>query len=72
MVTSVYQCCCSIKVGGTKSSKYCPGGCNAIVDTGTSLLAGPKDQVDALNTQLGAKALIAGEVMPQLLLGILL
>lgn len=50
-----------MKVGGTTSSKYCPGGCNAIVDTGTSLLAGPKDQADALNVQLGATPLIAGE-----------
>lgn len=49
-----------IVVGG-KTSPYCSGGCKAIADTGTSLLAGPKDEVTKLNTQLGAKEIIAGE-----------
>ena len=34
----------------------------AIVDTGTSLLSGPKDEVTKLNTQLGAKQLKSGMV----------
>ncbi len=48
-------------VGG-KASPYCAGGCQAIVDTGTSLLAGPVDQVDKLNTELGATKALANEV----------
>ena len=52
---------CSLVVGG-KTSPYCSGGCKAIADTGTSLLAGPKDEVTKLNTQLGAKEIVAGEV----------
>jgi len=33
------------------------GGCNTICDSGTSLIVGPKKEVDALNKQLGAKVI---------------
>lgn len=52
----------SINVGGKGSGSFCKGGCSGIVDTGTSLIAGPSDEVTALNQQLGGKASIAGEV----------
>ena len=48
-------------VGG-KVSPFCSGGCEAIIDTGTSLIAGPVADVDKLNTELGAKKAIANEV----------
>jgi len=49
---------------GGQSQGYCPvGGCKAIADTGTSLIAGPSNLISQLNRRLGAINIIAGEAV---------
>ena len=47
---------------GETTAKVCVGGCKAVVDSGTSLITGPYEDIDALNKAVGAIKFVAGEV----------
>ncbi|XP_006134990.1 cathepsin D [Pelodiscus sinensis] len=49
------------EVDVANSLTLCKGGCEAIVDTGTSLITGPTEEVKALQAAIGAKPLIKGQ-----------
>jgi phytepsin len=47
-----------VSVGG---EQFCKGGCKAIADSGTSLLAGPADVVKGINKAIGAVGVFEGQ-----------
>ncbi|CAA0837183.1 Aspartic proteinase A1 [Striga hermonthica] len=49
-----------VLIGGKKSG-YCDGGCSAIADSGTSLIAGPSTIVAMINREIGATGIVSQE-----------
>merc|ERR1711871_1442336 len=47
-----------------QSQGWCADGCKAICDSGTSLITGPKDEINALNRALGAHVLLGEGIFP--------
>jgi hypothetical protein len=65
LITETYW---GVKLGGVKlgnNMQACGDseGCLGIIDTGTSLLAGPTDAIKAINEKIGGKANAAGQYM---------
>nr|CAH0112685.1 unnamed protein product [Daphnia galeata] len=52
-----------LMIEGIPEYPFCDGGCEMISDTGTSVIAGPEEEVNLLNRLLGAVNIVNGEAV---------
>ena len=52
----------AIVINDEGKTSACVGGCKAVIDSGTSLVTGPFEDIDAINTAIGAIKFVQGEV----------
>ncbi|MBO8631213.1 hypothetical protein INO08_16030, partial [Staphylococcus aureus] len=46
---------------GNQTTGFCAGGCSAIADSGTSLIAGPTTTITEINHAIGAAGIVSQE-----------